>query len=56
MKVTMQIKKILMINEDHALMGFGSCGLITIVNILNKEVVAELDMGSHYFTNDIIKL
>ena len=37
-------------------MGFGACGIVTLVNVLRREIVSELDLGEQYSTNDIIKL
>ena len=37
-------------------MGLGACGIVTIVNVLKREIVSELDLGQQYSTNDIIKL
>jgi hypothetical protein len=34
-----------MIDEEHALMGLGSCGMVAIVNVLRREIVSELNMG-----------
>ena len=45
-----------MVDEDRALMGFGTCGLLAVVDIRSREVVGEYNLGDQYFTNDIIKL
>jgi hypothetical protein len=34
-----------MIDKENALIGFGACGIVTIVNVLRREIVSELDLG-----------
>lgn len=45
-----------MINEDKALLGFGTCGVVAVVSITTKEVIGEFNLGDPCFTNDIIRL
>ena len=56
MSIEYAVRKIYMINTTHAICGLGTMGLIFIIDISQKCIVNQHNIGDHQQIYDILKI